>query len=398
MTEKNQTAPKKMRAPHLVEILGGKDHPSKTKRLPLGEMAKIFAASIGPACKLLTDPCTFHQLPRLWREGIDPVLHFIIESSNTAVINQWLNAGAKVGFLCSFPRSGNTWMRFMLADILFQMHGVETTTALPADPDDLIAVSSRSSIVRRIGRCPRWAYEAQVAFVKSHGSFPRLEQFFSSPRGEQRRRDAKAFYLFRAPEDALVSLYHLKVRDDYTRSRAQHDIDGFCLKELAGWIDMTSSYLQAAEKGYPVVFIAYEQTLEEPEKVLANLLRWLEVDHTRPMVERAVSNMRFSNLQAMEKKANQTAYPIDERALFFRRGRIGSGQSDLQEATVQEIRRRTADLVTEAKKHQINLTPLSPSVSQGPSSTETPTRAFDQGTDRDSKIFPSSLRTNLQQT
>lgn len=357
MIGNHQSPGEMLPSPHLVEIVGARPQHTKGKRLPLSEMAKILCASIRPGCRLLYERGIFRELPRLSREGIHPILHFIIESTNTAVINRWLDAGTKVGFLCSFPRSGNTWMRYMLCDIICQTQGIETTTDLPMDPDDLISVLNCSSIVRRIGRCPRWAFLPQLAFVKSHTTFPRMEQFLSRPgihnAGRKPFRDSKVICLFRSPEDALVSLYHLKVRDDYRWSRASLNIDAFCLKVLAGWIEIISSYLRAAQRGFPIAFISYEQTLKNPGAVLGNLLNWMDVKHDRRMVERAVSNMRFSNLQAMEKNATKANDPIDENALFFRRGRPGSGQSDLQKSTLREIHDRTAALIQEANDRQM---------------------------------------------
>lgn len=93
--------------------------------------------------------------------------------------------------------------------------------------------------------------------------------------------------------------------------------------------------------------------LEKPVIVLTQLLHWLAIANDGPIVERAVSNMRFCNLQAREKQENKTLYPADENALFFRRGRSGSGRSELQESTLREIQERTAPLLNEANQRLI---------------------------------------------
>jgi hypothetical protein len=103
----------------------------------------------------------------------------MIQAGNTALINQRLNRGTKVVFISSFPRSGNTWMRGLLRDILFQEHGVATTTDLPVALDDLIPEIPGSSIIARLTRCPDWACEAPVAFVKTHFLFAKLDEILS---------------------------------------------------------------------------------------------------------------------------------------------------------------------------------------------------------------------------
>jgi len=114
-----------------------------------------------------------------------------------------------------------------------------------------------------------------------------------------------------------------------------------------------TSYMRAADDGFPVFFVSYEQMLEKPAIVLTHLLRWLDVQHDSQIVQRAVSNMRFCNMQAMEKQENKTPYPADENALFFRRGCSGSGRADLQESTLREIQERTAPLLKEANHRQM---------------------------------------------
>ena len=57
---------------------------------------------------------------------------------------------------------------------------------------------------------------------------------------------------------------------------------------------------------------------------------------------RAVENMRFGNLQALEARDSAARPPV------FRRGRTGSGSTELKPATVTEIRRRTNDLLAKA--------------------------------------------------
>ena len=60
------------------------------------------------------------------------------EERNYAEINQALAGGATVFFISSFPRSGNTWVRFLLSDIFLQRAGRATATVLPVHPDRLI--------------------------------------------------------------------------------------------------------------------------------------------------------------------------------------------------------------------------------------------------------------------
>jgi hypothetical protein len=343
---------------------------SRGKTVSVASLAKLLCSSLGPALRLLLHPDTLRQWPRLLFWGNDPVVRFLLQASNTAIINRWLNKGTKVVFLSSFPRSGNTWMRFMLCDILLQLQGVETTTELPVHPDNLIVLFDGSSIIRRLNRCPHWAFEPPMAFVKSHKLFSRLEQIFpgAGRAGSGAQAGAAApfggwrvLYVYRRPEDALVSLFHFGFVDTYWRSRAL-GIDAFCRKVVSDWVENISSYLRAADNGSPVFFVSYEMLAEKPAIVLDDLLHWLGVQHDIQMVRRAVSNMQFANLQELEIQTNKTRNRTNGNALFFRRGRTGSGRSELQESTLREIHERTASLLNEANDRQMKQSsePLAP--------------------------------------
>ena len=161
-------------------------------------------------------------------------------------------------------------------------------------------------------------------------------------------RNCKVVYIYRSPEDALVSLYHLNCPDVYARNRARLGIDAFCRKEVSGWVKNISSYLRAADDGFPVFFVSYERMLEKPAIILGDLLHWLGLEHDSKMAQRAVFNMQFAKLQAMEIERNKTRSPGTERKLFFRRGATGSGQDQLQESTLREISQQTDSLSREA--------------------------------------------------
>ena len=62
-----------------------------------------------------------------------------------------------------------------------------------------------------------------------------------------------------------------------------------------------------------MLFIPYELLLQYPTEILSNLLRWLGARHDATTVERAVSNMQFSKLQALE--ARQTG--LIRKSLFL---------------------------------------------------------------------------------
>jgi hypothetical protein len=115
-------------------------------------------------------------------------------------------------------------------------------------------------------------------------------------------------------------------------------------------MESMSTYLRTTKELFPVFLVSYERLVKAPADVLGDLLHWLGMEHDGQMVQRAITNMQFKNLQAMEAQESKARRRADGQTLFFRRGYPGSGEAELQPATLQEIRERTAPLMEEANE------------------------------------------------
>src|SRR5208282_2910006 len=114
-----------------------------------------------------------------------------------------------LNFISSFPRSGNTWIRYLLADVFLQVHGVETVTELPVHPNKIVPDFYFHWIARRDVTIP-----TPGIFVKTHETFPQLQDRFGpallrkGPGADAAVAlppPCKHICLYRSPEDALVS-------------------------------------------------------------------------------------------------------------------------------------------------------------------------------------------------
>jgi hypothetical protein len=309
----------------------------KSKRGSILESLRLTFQTVRPALGLLAKPATLAQLPRLLVEGYGPVRRMFVQAHNGREIARLLSQGQQVTFVSSFARSGNTWVRYLLSDVFLQNHGIETATDLAAHPDEIIPDFYCEMVARRNTAVP-----TPGLLVKTHDLFGHLQQQFGSPAPQAPGGNCRHLYIYRAPEDALVSFYHLQLREKYVKGRAGRDIDTFCLDAVPGWVAHVSSYVAASESGAPVFFASYNQLLENPESVLVEMLDWLGVRHKSSVVLRAVENMQFGKLQALE------ARDLADKAPVFRRGRNGSGTQELKAATISEIRRRTGQVLTQA--------------------------------------------------
>lgn len=317
---------------------------SAAKSSPEASLPGAFYRGIGPALRLLLQGRNFSQLPRLLREGPDPVYRLFIQAHNAMVITRLLRQGWQVNFVSSFPRSGNTWVRHLLADIFLQNNGIETSTELPIHPDKIIPDFYCHWIARRDVTIP-----TPGVFIKTHENFNQMQQRYgdvvpavSDPARVPPFRGCKQIYLYRSPEDALVSLFHFHQRSKHLRHKTTAGIDAFCRAFLPKWEENLAGYLRAADEGFPVLFVPYELLLQYPAEILSNLLRRLGSRHDGAIVERAVCNMQFSKLQAVERNL------FNEDAFFFRKGCKGAGRAELQNDTMDIIQERTSALMEQA--------------------------------------------------
>jgi len=273
-----------------------------------------------------------------------PVRRMFIQAHNQKELTRLVTGGHRVNFISSFARSGNTWTRNLLADALLQAQGIATDTDLPVPFQEVVADYYCDPIGRRHPMITMGGI-----LVKTHDSFPELQGRIYPKAGEAPPpgkifANCRMVYLYRSPEDVLVSLFHLQRKAKYL-AQSRFGIDEFCRSQLPFWLENLGSYLRACDEGVPVYFVSYEGMLQEPAANLRGILQWLEIPHDAGIVERAVGHMGFENIRAREERAlpGHSDYAL-------RRGKSGGGLEELQPQTRCHIREAAAPLLKQAQK------------------------------------------------
>jgi hypothetical protein len=239
----------------------------------------------------------------LRRAGIR-LMRRIPGSTALSLARQWRDldqlAEADVAFV-SFPKSGRTFVRVMLASLYRQQYGIDEREAL-----------SFATLRRAHPAVPR------IAFTH-HGNAMR--------RPAQIRIDGKAFegrkvvLLARHPGDIAVSRYfHLKNRSqDRSRQRlAEQPIDEFMWTPHGGVPSIVRYLNQWAELSRQrprILIVRYEDFLSEPERTLLPLAEFVGLSSDEAAIREAVEFARFENLRAKEREG------------YFSSGRLGPGRT-----------------------------------------------------------------------
>jgi hypothetical protein len=221
-------------------------------------------------------------------------------------------------YIVGYPRSGNTWLCYLLA------------YSLNAEYDDLDdpGVHPRSQAQRRYvkGGLDHASHQARVGRVlKTHALH--LE-------GQQ---DGPVVYLARDGRDVMVSYYFYK--HDFGRQAASggplqrilqavgirrlrtSSFSSFVRKYAPDWANHARTWL---DRG-PAAIVRYEDLHADAQQALADLCAKLDVQVAPQILGQAVELFSFSRLSGRQ--------PGQENAdAFFRKGIVGDWQSHFSEA------------------------------------------------------------------
>jgi hypothetical protein len=215
--------------------------------------------------------------------------------------------------VASYPRSGNTWMRLLLSDVILQSMGLATETELPINQDYIVPDIHQGQLDAIDPRI-----KLGFRLIKTHA------RFSSIPR--------KTIYIFRSPADTLCSYFHFHRRYEHLAYATKVGIDTFCRNRLKDWGEHLESFIQAKERGdAEILFVSYEWMHEDPVAVLRLTAEFIDIPVTDEMCRKAVDNHVFQKHRGHESLGEKY------REYFFRKGQVGNSSTELQAETIQFI-------------------------------------------------------------
>ena len=224
-------------------------------------------------------------------------------------------------FIVSYPRSGNTWTRFLIANLLFSGQPVSFANIERLIPD---AEAQSSRYMKRVPR-PR--------VIKSH-------QYFD-------HRYPKVLYITRDPRDVAVSYYtfarkYRHIGDDYPLEQYVHGfVTGTLLSSAWGtWAENVGTWM-AARSGRPTfLLLRYEDLITDTQIELARVARFLGADASPGELSRAIENSSADHLRQLEKKEGGVWITTKNKRSdipFIGSAAAGTWKSVLPDAAVEEI-------------------------------------------------------------
>jgi len=232
-------------------------------------------------------------------------------------------------FLTSYPRSGNTWCRFLLGNLVYHQDPM-TFLNLESRIPDMYVHSDRE--MRNLPR-PR--------MIKSHECFdPRYK---------------KIVYIVRDPRDVAVSNYHWEMKkgsfdDQFPLAKfVPLWMDSEYWPRLGSWSDHITSWLSTREGTKNFLVLRYEDLQRNPTVELAKVAPLLGVDPTPERLKNAVERSSADRMREMEKtqggKWVQTKYTRQDKP-FVRKASSGNWRSVLPQEPVALLEEKWGHLMT----------------------------------------------------
>jgi len=230
-------------------------------------------------------------------------------------------------FLVSYPKSGNTWMRFLIANLLQQDPPVGLL-----DADSLIpSVDAKSKRFFDEMRSPR--------VIKSHFSFIPAYR--------------RVIYVVRDPRDVVMSQYHYQIKRGVLEQGSS--LDNFVSRFLKGevcpygsWGDNVGSWTATRRDDSNFLLLRYEDMLADVTSGASQISAFLGLGRDANRVATAVERSSLENMRKVEKAEGarwDSTKGTRQDISFFRSAKSGEGRGTLSRESIDRIERAWGPLM-----------------------------------------------------
>jgi hypothetical protein len=245
--------------------------------------------------------------------------------------------------LVSYPRSGNTWTRFLIANLA---HPDETVTF--ANIERLIPDTSSISS-RALKRVPR------PRIIKTHEYFD--------------HRYPKVIYIVRDPRDVVLSYYDFQrkyrhIPDGYPLERYVEDfVKGNLISAGWGtWGENVASWLSTRRRNDNFLLLRYEDMLQNTRRELARVTEFLALATSDATIERAIFASSAERMRQLEQQDEDKWVATKKHRKdipFVRVAKAGGWRKNLPPSCAAQIEATWGELMS-----SLNYVPVSDQVAK----------------------------------
>lgn len=185
-------------------------------------------------------------------------------------------------FLVSYPKSGNTWTRFLVANLAYPEQQVDFSTLNHLTPDPEAATK------RELARAVR------PRIIKSHAYFD--------------PRYPRVVYIVRDPRDVLLSEYHFDIKrqlvsESFPLEKYVHRFLGRKTEHNYGtWAENVGSWFYVRRNSPDFLLVCYESLLSDGMHELARIADFLGIPSDHERLKLALERSSADRMRELEKK------------------------------------------------------------------------------------------------
>lgn len=257
-------------------------------------------------------------------------------------------------WLASYPKSGNTWFRVFLGNLLSdadepididELHDGGTASSREWI-DDTLGFDSSDLCDEEIERLRpsvyRWFWQDDgISYCKIHDAY----SYVAGEPLVSREGTLGALYILRNPLDVAVSFAaHMRWSIEQAIAHMGDSAFSMCAQNrrllvhtrqrLLSWSEHVKSWVDAEELGKQV--IRYEDMKKKPLETFTQAASFLGLTADKGRIAKAIRFSDFGELQRQEdeKGFREINHP---KQSFFRKGKIGDWKESLSETQVKKI-------------------------------------------------------------
>ena len=250
-------------------------------------------------------------------------------------------------WIASYPKSGNTWLRILLASYFYTKDGIYDEIVLKNidqfpqkkffDSFNFDQKIPTDTIKFWIKAQEKINYDKKLKFLKTHNAFGKLNNFYFT----NTKNSIGCIYIVRDPRNVITSLKNFyEMNDDqafkWITNKNQYIYDvhkfktiGFSnFQFISSWDTNFESW--KIQKQIPIKIIRYEDLLNETYAIFNDVINFIhkttnsEEKIFKNKIKNAVSSSLFSKLKEKEKKEGFSEAPksklLNSKIPFFNLG------------------------------------------------------------------------------